>query len=242
MMYFMPALFRRPASRLAPTPHRQKLQWGLSVLLIFGLVLGTSGHLVADAWQLNSTADGITVYTRSVDNSKYNAFKGTIKVESTLAGIVQLLDDAYSRCHSWMKRCILRRKLAQQGPLSIYYSATQMPWPLKNRDTIVQARFFQDPATKAITIDLLGLPSYLEVSADFERIAALSGRWQLIPIADGRVNVTYTLHVDPGGNIPALAYNPLVARQPRVALGKLREVLPSYRTQTSAAVKEPPKR
>lgn len=126
------------------------------------------------------------------------------------------------------KSCVL---LKQVSPAELYYySEISVPWPASNRDFIARLVVTQDPRTKVVTIWGPTYPEYLPAKKDIVRVSQSEGKWVLTPVGKNRVKVEYTLHADPGGNIPAWLVNMFATKGPYESFRNLKEQLkkPAY--------------
>jgi hypothetical protein len=82
----------------------------------------------------------------------------------------------------------------------------------------------QDPDTKVVFIDGPAVPGMVPEKKGIVRISRSTGKWTIMPEGSGQVKVEYTLHVEPGGNIPSWMVNMFATEGPM-------EVFKSMRTQ-----------
>jgi hypothetical protein len=96
----------------------------------------------------------------------------------------------------------------------IHYQTVVAPWPVDNRDFVVNVRLSQDPASKVITIISTSKPDYILKVAEHVRITEFKASWTLSPKKDGTIEVVYQLLVNPGGYVPAWLVNLAVVEGP----------------------------
>ncbi len=196
------------------------------IVLLFG-----SSQAWAQAWELKSEEDGIKVYTRPVKNSDIKA----IRVESTLedATLSQLaaviLDIPAS--DEWVyatKFCRVKKVISQNE--FIYHSEIEVPWPVSNRDFIVRVKVDQDSVTKKMTVGGENLPKYLSEQDGVVRIMHTVSNWTVTPKGKD-LHIDFTLHVNPGGSIPAWLINLFATRGPMETFLNLRSQVkkPEYK-------------
>lgn len=210
----------------------------LGVLLMMG-----SGLLRADDWTLARDSHGIKVWTRLEAGQALRTFKAETVVESRLAALVSLMLDT-DQASAWMYRIsrvdVLRRD-DSQGRF-VLRVLTDFPWPLNNRDAVVEGRLWQDEKTGVVTIRSHAVPagSYPQ-DPDYVRMPAFEGGWQFRPLAQGRVEVTMTGRADPGGVIPAALVNLIIHETPYQTLRGLQRVIAEKRYQDAqqATIREP---
>jgi hypothetical protein len=72
----------------------------------------------------------------------------------------------------------------------------------------------RDSGTKVVTVDAPVEPGIVPVKKDIVRIDHSSGKWLITPYSPGQVKVEYTIHVDPGGSLPAWLVNTFATEGP----------------------------
>ena len=77
-------------------------------------------------------------------------------------------------------------------------------------------------ADGSLTRKLDGQPQYLPLDKDHTRVASLQGFWRFVPQGDGKVEVTYQVHTEPGGSVPSWLANSFVVDAPFNTLSGLR--------------------
>lgn len=176
-------------------------------------------------WSLKSDKDGISIFTKDLTDSKFKAIRVECELPASLTQLVAVLMDV-NTAPQWVyatKSCVL---LKQVSPSELYYySEISVPWPASNRDFIARLIASQDPKTKVVTILGPTYPDYLPAKKDIVRVSQSEGKWVLKPVAKNRVKVEYTLHADPGGNIPAWLVNMFATRGPYESFRNLKEQL-----------------
>ena len=81
------------------------------------------------------------------------------------------------------------------------------PWPIDNRDFVVNVKVQQDAKTKVVTQVSTNMPTFIKKKDGHVRITQFQALWTLTPMKNGIVNCEYQLLVNPGGNIPAWLVN-----------------------------------
>ncbi|MDQ6478113.1 START domain-containing protein [Dyadobacter sp. LHD-138] len=215
------------------------LKFKASLFLLFFFQFGfVSGQ---PNWKLVADEDGVRVFSKSVMDSRIKAVHVTCEIKANLAQILALLLDVETAeqwiCHT--KSCsVLKRVSASE---LYYYTEVDLPWPLNNRDFVTHMKIFQHPVTKIITITAPAVPGILAAKEGIVRIDHSVGTWILTPLGKERVNIDYTLQVDPGGIIPAYIVNAFAVKAPVLSIKKMREILPKYKNSghTLFSISEP---
>jgi hypothetical protein len=193
-------------------------------LLIFNV------HAQTD-WKLITEKEQIRIFSQSVPDSKIKAIKVNCTVDASVTQLTALLMDVEGGVN-WVyktKSCVLIRKVS---PTELYYySEISLPWPLENRDFVAHLRLTQDRITKVVTIDGPVANGMVSIKKGVVRVNQSKGKWVLTPAGRDRTKIEYTLHTDPGGNVPAWAVNLFAAEGPMETFKSMKQQLklPKYR-------------
>lgn len=165
-------------------------------------------------WVLKKAENGISVYTRTAENSKFNELKVVFQVKTSLSSIVALLNDVESY-PKWIYHCEDSKILKKDSDKHlIRYQKTVAPWPVDNRDIAVEVNSYQDEKTKIVYQKINAVPDYTPLVEDHVRIREFKALWTLKPLKNGVVQVEYELLVNPAGNIPSWLVNLAVVEGP----------------------------
>ena len=195
-------------------------------LLLFALACSICEFGYAQtAWQLKKNRDGINIYTREIEGSRIKQVKVTCVVEATLSQLTALLMDAPAHTR-WVyntKESYLIRQVA--GHHQVYYSQTSLPWPMTNRDVVVDMTLSQDPVTKILQVDGHSVGAILPEKKGIVRVPMSQVNWTVTPRADHGLDVVYIAQADPGGTMPAWLINAFITKGPLETFIKLRELV-----------------
>lgn len=167
--------------------------------------------------------EDIRVFTRKVKGSDFKAFRAVTRVNSTLTGLVALLEDA-GVAKDWVFKCRSMELIESLSPTqSYYYMITDMPWPVKNRDSVSLASVTQNAETGQVRVDITAANDIKKSRKGYVRIQEMTGYWLFTPLADGQVEVIYEAHADPRGGLPSWLVNSFVVDAPLNTLRGLRK-------------------
>ena len=206
-------------------------------ILILSTLFFPSSLKAENIWQLAKQEEGIQVYVRDNPKSSLKVFRGIVILPSTkLSSLVAVLDDV-NIMPQLLHNCKSAEILKKEDKLSTtLYIVSKMPWPVKNRDSVVHSVMTQDKNTKRVLIKMRSNPKAVPLKRGMVRVAAMSGYWELMPVMiDGKeskkIKVTYELSVDPGGSLPKWLVNTLAVDFPFNTLKNLRQLAkkPVYR-------------
>lgn len=189
-----------------------------SVLTV--LLCATAVQAGERQWRLEREEEGVRVYLADVPGSKYKAYRGVVTINGDLAAVKAAQEDVEGSC-AWIFSCQQQRLLETKGDVSELYTRFEMPWPVKARDSVIQVTTRTD-ADGSVTRLLKALPDRLPAERDFVRVRRVDGQWQLKPLADGKVEVTYEAHTEPGGSVPSWLATSFVFDAPLQTLQGLR--------------------
>jgi len=155
-----------------------------------------------DQWKLvkQNTDENIMIYYSRLDNGM-TQFKGVTQVKSSLNSFIALINDL-DNVPNWVNSVRKMTMLKKNSQLDGYiYTINQMPWPLKDRDSIVYSRIVQDPETHTITISGQSEPEFIPPKKEYVRVQKIESFWKITPMANDHVKVEFQGFADPGGKI-----------------------------------------
>ena len=176
-------------------------------------------------WELKKDKEGIKVYTANVPNSNIKAIKVACTIDAKLSQLTALLLDMKAH-EEWVyntKVSYLVKQLSANHLL--YYSEVSLPWPLTNRDVVVEMNISQQPATKILYITAKSADNIVPVKQDKVRVPMSDVNWIVTPIGNNKLSVEYVAEADPGGSVPAWLVNAFSTKGPFETFKKLRELV-----------------
>lgn len=179
----------------------------LFVLLASIFVGFTTFKNTESEWVLKKQEDGVTVYNRSVSSSALKEIKAVTQIKSSLSSIIALLSDRES-FPQWVYKCETAHTVKKIDETeAICYQNVVAPWPIDNRDILINVKVKQDPVTKVVLQKATSVANYLPPVENHIRINVFTATWKLTPLKNGIVNCEYLLLFDPGGSLPAWLIN-----------------------------------
>jgi len=183
--------------------------------------------VAADDWN-EATYDkenDIRIFTRHVEGSDTLAFKAITHVTGRLTAGVALLQDA-QRTKDWVFNCKIMEEIELiSDTQGIYYMITNMPWPVKDRDSITETRVSQDQESLVVRVDMKARNDVFPSNDDFIRIKEMSGYWLFTPIEGNQIEVVYEAYADPGGGLPSWLVNSFLVDAPLNTLRGFRQLI-----------------
>lgn len=191
----------------------------IAVLCGLTVVLATSAAQ-AEEWKVAKNEDGIKISLSEVSGSDYKAYQGVTLMKTTMAKLQALQEDVAGAC-AWIHECKMQKLLKKDGSQSWTYTQFNTPWPVTARDSVLHITTTEG-ADGSLTRKLEGVPTYIPEEKGFVRVTQVQGFWKLVPKGD-QVEVTYQVHTEPGGSVPAMVANKFVVDAPFQTLKALKE-------------------
>jgi hypothetical protein len=175
-------------------------------------------------WELKKNENGIEVYTRKAAKGSIKELRVVCELEATKAQLISVLQDI-NNYNAWVYSNKKSTILKTINPETIiYYTQSHLPWPIKDRDLVVELNIM--PSAEVLSIQAKSLPDYLPKENNYIRVPYSLAQWKVTTAAPGdRVKVDYTFSIDPGGSIPSWLVNATLTIGPYNSFIKLREVL-----------------
>jgi hypothetical protein len=158
---------------------------------------------LASGWEIIAQEAGITVSRKDVPGRDLPIFRGTGVVNASAIEILAILSDS-PRNPEWMHNCHSARKLKTIDDQSrIIYNRTTAPWPVSDRDVVLQSSATWVPDTATVMVRFKSISSPLQGEVDgVVRMPRLNGFYKLEALSWEKTRVTYQVDADPGGLLP----------------------------------------
>ena len=176
-------------------------------------------------WTLQKSKDSIDVYSRLSPNSNYKSIKVITTFHSTLPAMVGLITDADSH-YKWINNCTQSKLLTAVGDSNVifceYYN---LPWPVSDRDVVIQTKIKYNVAKTSVTLTSRGNAGYIPIKDNVVRIPEFEGSWKLSLQPNGTISGEYIATVNPGGYLPAWLVNMFVTNGPYDSFVNMKKIL-----------------
>lgn len=184
-----------------------------------------------DNWKEEFRKEGISVFTRPVEGSSLNEFKGEALINADLEVCRRVIDDTEKHT-VWRPDCIESIQISKKGTTKIEYSRTKAPWPVSDRDVLVKTVI--DESKEKVVYNFTGVndPNLVPLKDGVVRITQITGKWIFARKGKDTL-VTYQAKIDPGGSLPAWLANSTAVDQPFKSLQGLKEMVkkPEYQVK-----------
>jgi hypothetical protein len=177
-------------------PLWKRLYFGFSLFVMTALVAhfawvasGTS------EWKLAKDENGIQVYTMKSPGDSMLKLKTVMEGDYTLNQLVSQhigVGDNLNVCKEWIPGCNAFKRILPFNPERGYDRdmwRVSVPGPFADRELLISTIFFQDKATKAVTLDVVGMPNALPPTPGVVRLERMHNRWIYTPKPNGKIEV-----------------------------------------------------
>ena len=212
----------------------------LFAFFVSALVLLLSFSAPAQNWDFKKEKDGIKIYTRVSEDSPVKELRMVLELETNLSTIVAVFNDIPSY-PKWVYKTSEARLLEKLSSQEVYYySKSDLPWPIEDRDVVLYSSIQQNPHTRVVTSTSLATEGVLDEVSGITRIKLMESQWTFTPIAPGKVRMEYHLKSDPGGYVPAWLVNMALDQGPIETINRFRTrlQLDKYKNRQIAGIVE----
>ena len=187
------------------------------------LLIGSSAAIAQGKWELRKNQEGIAVYTRKAAKGSIKELRVVCELDATKAQLISTIENI-ADYNSWVysnKKSTVLKMITPQN--IIYYTQSHLPWPIKDRDLIVELNITSTP--DVLNIQAKSLPDYLPRENDYIRVPYSLALWKVTQAPDNKLKVDYTFSIDPGGSIPSWIVNATLTIGPFNSFVKLKQIL-----------------
>lgn len=203
---------------------------GIGLLLFFSSLVWA-----APSWQLEKEEDGVKVWVAPTPGSDYKQFKGQVMINAPLKAVQQVLEDI-KNFPQWYHRMVEARviKTLENGH-SLRYSVTDLPWPVSDRDAVVEA-YKEIMSNGELRVTFVARPNAFPLQEGRIRMPYLQGSWVLTPLSQEQTQVTFQTAAEPGGSIPSWLANQMVVEVPFNTLRNLKYRIEGEETEKPSEI------
>ena len=185
-------------------------------------------------WKFLRGDDGIVVYSRKSPDSPFKEIKVQNMIQTDLSSLVALMKDVENH-KNWTYANKKAGILERHNDFSwVFYGYSDAPWPVQDRDMVIDARLSQDPETRIVKNEGTCNPGYIPEKEGVVRVPDCQSLWTLEPVGADSVRVTLEIRIDLGGSIPAWLVNMVSSRGPYETIKNMESEVqkPEYRDAT----------
>lgn len=174
------------------------------------------------SWHLESSSDGIVLYSGSVPDTRVVPLKAVMTIPGTIEEVSVVIEDI-SRRGEWVSNfgeSVLLERTNDYDQTE--YLRVNLPWPARNRTALIRARITVSDDRRRATIVAESVDSHLgDGLPTLVRAQVHASTFQMTQVGD-RVEVVALVFIDPSGRIPKWVVNYFTRRAARSTLAGLR--------------------
>lgn len=175
-------------------------------------------------WKQIRQKEGITVFTRSNPGMNFKEFKSSVIVKGTLDQFLSVLYDIEG-LSSWGYNVKSASLISREADtVQVYYTEAKAPFPYKNRDGVYLNNFKWNAKERTLIVEIKMPEDLIPEKDNLVRMEGY-GSWVVRDLDDGKLEITFQMQMDPGGNIPAWMANMFAGDTPYHTLQGLREAM-----------------
>jgi hypothetical protein len=197
----------------------------MKAALYFCLLSLTAFAPAADKneWMLKRGIDGINIYSRRSDFSRFDDTKVDMELTGTIEQLAAILRDI-DRYSDWVYATRITQIVKRLNENEvIYYGEIGTPWPAANRDYFADLKISFNPDDRSMNVLSVALKDYQPEKKDLVRVPLLRGHWLVTTESAKKIHLQYILELDPGGAIPGWILNNFAARAPFETFSNLKK-------------------
>lgn len=178
------------------------------VAALIALSLLTFTSPVFAGWEEVDQDEGVTVYRKDIAGRDLPVFKGVMTMNVGVVHILAVLDDVPGSTN-WMHNCIEASLVKQTGAYErIVYNRTDAPWPVSDRDVVLNSKVTVNKEKKTVTINFHSIQDRRKGEVeDVVRMPRLKGHYKFTVLSKDKTRVEYQIDADPGGSLPDFVIN-----------------------------------
>ena len=195
-----------------------------ALLALPGVGVAAQGPSQKGKWEQIDDDEGIKVWQNEVPGSDLPGFRGEVVVAAEPQTIVDVIED-WKHHTEWMQRCAESTLLKRfEDGRSLIYNRTSAPWPVWDRDVILETKLERSEDGKTTTLNFHSVSSDLrKLPEKVVRMPRLTGFYKLVWLGDKKTKITYQVEADPGGSLPRWVAKRVVRDLPFETLSRLRD-------------------
>ena len=187
------------------------------------LLFALQASFAQGKWELKKNENGIEVFTRKAATGNVKEVRVQCELDVTQAQLISVILDI-GNYNSWIyanKKSVI---LKTEAPGKIvYYTQSHLPWPIKDRDLVVELNINHTPEN--LNIQVKSVPDVMPKNPDYIRVPYSLATWNVTQAINNKLKVDYTFSIDPGGSIPSWIVNATLTIGPYNSFVKLKELL-----------------
>lgn len=174
---------------------------------------------------LKKDKDGIKVYTCKSDSSKFRSLVAEFDLENTslqtLENFLWDVDNYVNWQYNMVESALIKRINDQ---VMIYRSEIDAPWPVEDREMLVQFSVIRDQLPDELTFLIYTITYDYPLKENVLRVPYSNATWQ-VKRNGNSLHVKYVMKINPGGYVPPMLVNLAMAEGPYVSFLNLKKMI-----------------
>jgi len=174
--------------------------------------------------KLKKDQDSIKVYTCHTDTFRFKSIIAEFTINTTLDQLAGIALDIpnYTK---WQYNTVESNVVTRISEYDqIYHTVIKAPWPVTDRDMVVNIKVKYDNDNQGMTITTESKKGILPAKVGFVRVPSSRGLWIVKQINKNRLHVKYTMQIDPGGSVPTWLVDWVCAQAPYQSFKSLKTI------------------
>ena len=172
-------------------------------------------------WKQIEDEDGIRTWRLEIAGVEMPGFRGETVIDAPAERIAEVLKQTEHHTE-WMKNCIASETIKSfDANHRIVYNRTDVPWPIWDRDVILDSKFTYEDDKITLTFTNTD-PKLRPLPERVVRMPRLAGSYVLTKLGPATTRVRYTIEADIGGSVPTWLAKRVAKEMPYETLYRLR--------------------
>jgi hypothetical protein len=193
--------------------------------VIIAVLLGFVWSSIPNDCNLKRDEDGIKVYTCKTEGERLKSLRAEFFLKNITIDQLEnfLLDvNGYTRWQYNMVESNILKKVSDND--MTYRTVVDAPWPVENRELIVQYTSKRDTLKQTMEIVIANSNYSYPMNEDLIRVPSSYATWHIVTQGND-LKVDYALRIDPGGSVPVWLINIAMADGPHHSFRNLKRLL-----------------
>jgi len=114
------------------------------------LLTSFNTNVKSSDWKLEKNKNGIKVYSYAAKGESLKQVKSNFTIKASLSCLLAVISDV-PHYTDWISNCSKATLLKKISPTEqLYYSISDVPWPISNRDLVMKNKIHQNKKTKVV--------------------------------------------------------------------------------------------
>lgn len=183
-----------------------------TLMIVLGLYLGGGTQRAAagggPSWESMGTKAGVEVERKTVPDSPLFAFRGEGEFDVPIGKLITVLKTP-ELAVEWVDLMTEHSIIRPLGTnRNLIYESYGLPWPISDRDYVMQEKYIFDEAKRVFTIEYTSVEDAAKpIQPEHVRATVYRTFWRLTMVDANRTLVEIEVSTDPRGSLPAWLIN-----------------------------------